>query len=53
MADVEQGALDAASAEIAATGVQVLAQRVDVSKHDQVEVLAATESALRRTTGVQ
>ena len=27
MADVEQGALDAASAEIAATGVQVLAQR--------------------------
>lgn len=45
MADVEQGALDAASAEIAATGVQVLAQRVDVSKHDQVEVLAAATKA--------
>ena len=41
MADVEQGALDAAAAEISATGVQVLAQRVDVSKNDQVDALAA------------
>jgi len=45
MADVEQGALDAASAEIAATGVQVLAQRVDVSKHEQVEALAEATKA--------
>lgn len=45
MADVEQQALDAASAEIAATGVQVLAQRVDVSKNDQVEALAAATHA--------
>ena len=40
MADVEQVALDAAAAEIAATGVQVLAQRVDVSKHEQIDALA-------------
>jgi NAD(P)-dependent dehydrogenase (short-subunit alcohol dehydrogenase family) len=45
MCDVEQGALDVAAAEIAATGVQVLAQRVDVSKHDQVEALAAATQA--------
>ena len=45
MADVEQGALDAASAEIAATGVQVLAQRVDVSKHEQIEALAEATKA--------
>ncbi len=45
MADVEQGALDTAAAEIAATGVQVLAQRVDVSKHDQIEALAAATKA--------
>jgi len=45
MADIEQGALDAAAAEIAATGVQVLAQRVDVSKHEQVEALAAATLA--------
>ncbi len=45
MADVEQVALDAAAAEIAATGVQVLAQRVDVSKHDQVEALASATKA--------
>lgn len=41
MADVEQGALDVAAAEIAATGAQVLAQRVDVSKHEQIDALAA------------
>lgn len=45
MADVEQVALDAAAAEIAATGVQVLAQRVDVSKNDQVEALASATTA--------
>lgn len=42
MADVEQVALDTAADEIRATGVAVLAQRVDVSKNDQVEALAAT-----------
>ena len=41
MADVEQGALDVAAAEIKATGVQVLALRVDVSKHEQIDALAA------------
>ena len=45
MADVEQGALDVAAAEIAATGVQVMAQRVDVSKHEQVEALAVATHA--------
>jgi NAD(P)-dependent dehydrogenase (short-subunit alcohol dehydrogenase family) len=45
MCDVEQGALDVAAAEITATGVQVLAQRVDVSKHEQVEALAAATQA--------
>jgi NAD(P)-dependent dehydrogenase (short-subunit alcohol dehydrogenase family) len=45
MADVEQGALDIAAAEINATGVQVLAQRVDVSKHEQVEALASATHA--------
>lgn len=45
MADVEQGALDAAAAEIAATGVQVLAQRVDVSKNEQVDALAEATKA--------
>ena len=45
MADVEQGALDVAAAEIAATGAQILAQRVDVSKNEQVEALAAATHA--------
>ena len=45
MADVEQGALDAAAAEISATGVQVLAQRVDVSRHEQIDALAAATKA--------
>lgn len=45
MADVEQGALDVAAAEIAATGAQILAQRVDVSKNEQVEALAAATYA--------
>jgi NAD(P)-dependent dehydrogenase (short-subunit alcohol dehydrogenase family) len=41
MADVQPDALDKASAEIAATGASVLAQRVDVSKAEQVDALAA------------
>jgi NAD(P)-dependent dehydrogenase (short-subunit alcohol dehydrogenase family) len=41
MADVEQVALDKAADEIRAMGVAVLSQRVDVSKNDQVEALAA------------
>ena len=41
LADVQQDALDAASTELQATGAQVLAQRVDVSKADQMEALAA------------
>ena len=45
MADVEQAALDASAAEIAATGVQVLAQCVDVSKNEQIEALAASTKA--------
>ena len=45
MADVEQGALDVAAAEIAATGAQILAQRVDVSKNEQVGALAAATYA--------
>jgi NAD(P)-dependent dehydrogenase (short-subunit alcohol dehydrogenase family) len=42
---VEQVALDAAADEIAATGVQVLTQRVDVSKNEQVEALASATKA--------
>lgn len=42
MADVEQTALDRAADEIRATGVQVLARRVDVSKNEHIEALAAT-----------
>ena len=45
MADVQQDALDAASAEIAASGAQVLAYRLDVSKSDEVEALAAATMA--------
>ncbi|RZA15339.1 MAG: SDR family oxidoreductase [Lysobacteraceae bacterium] len=41
LVDVQQDALDAARAEIEATGVQVLAQRVDVSNAAQMEALAA------------
>ncbi len=41
LADVQQDALDKAAAEISALGLQVLAQRVDVSKADQVEALGA------------
>jgi NAD(P)-dependent dehydrogenase (short-subunit alcohol dehydrogenase family) len=41
MADVQQDALDKASAEISALGVQVLPFRLDVSKATEVEALAS------------
>lgn len=41
LADVQQDALDAVEAEVAAAGVRVLALQVDVSKAEQVESLAA------------
>jgi NAD(P)-dependent dehydrogenase (short-subunit alcohol dehydrogenase family) len=41
MADVQQGALDAAAAEIRALGVPVLPYRLDVSKAAEVEALGA------------
>lgn len=41
LVDVQQDALDAAAAEARAAGVQVLAQRVDVSSAPQMEQLAA------------
>lgn len=41
LADVQQDALDAATAELKAMGVSVLARKVDVSKADQIEALAA------------
>lgn len=40
LADVQQDALDRAAAEFAAAGAAVLAQRVDVSRADDVEALA-------------
>lgn len=45
LADVEQAALDAAANEMVAAGVQVMAQRVDVSRHEQVEALATATQA--------
>ena len=42
LVDVQQDALDKAQAELEAAGAQVLARRVDVSKADQMEALAAT-----------
>ena len=41
LVDVQQDALDKATAEIEATGVQVLSRRVDVSSQEQMESLAA------------
>lgn len=41
MADIQKDALDAAVAEIAAQGAQVLAMRVDVSRAADVEAMAA------------
>lgn len=45
LADVQQDALDQAVAELAAAGVQVLAQRVDVAQAAQVEALGAATLA--------
>lgn len=45
LADVQQDALDAVSAELQEKGTSVLARRVDVSKGDEIEALAdATEA---------
>lgn len=41
LADIEQGALDAARQEFEASDTSVLARRVDVSKVEEVEALAA------------
>jgi NAD(P)-dependent dehydrogenase (short-subunit alcohol dehydrogenase family) len=41
LVDVQQDALDAATAEIEATGVKVLSRKVDVSSSEQMEALAA------------
>ncbi|WP_332748017.1 SDR family oxidoreductase [Hydrogenophaga sp.] len=41
LVDVQQDALDAATAEIEATGVKVLSRKVDVSSQAQMEALAA------------
>jgi NAD(P)-dependent dehydrogenase (short-subunit alcohol dehydrogenase family) len=40
LVDVQQDALDRAVAELSASGVAILARRVDVSKGDQMEALA-------------
>ena len=45
MADVQQDALDRASAEIAALGAQVLPYRLDVSSADAVEAMGAATRA--------
>jgi len=45
LADVQQDALDAVVAELQAAGARVLALKVDVSKGDQVEALAAATDA--------
>ena len=45
MADVQQDALDVAAAEIAGMGAPVLAYRLDISKSDEVEALAAATMA--------
>ena len=50
VADVQQDALDRVAAELAANGTPVPARRVDVSKADEVESLAAeTESTFGAT----
>ena len=41
LVDVQQDALDKATAEIEATGVKVLSRKVDVSSNEQMEALAA------------
>ena len=40
LADVQQDALDRARTELEAAGAQVLAVKVDVSKHDEVQAMA-------------
>jgi len=45
LVDVQQDALDRAVAELSASGVAILAQRVDVSKGDQMEALAQAVQA--------
>ena len=45
LADVQQDALDAASAEMQAAGAQVLAMRVDVSKAAEMDALGAATLA--------
>lgn len=45
MADVQQDALEQARAEIEAMGAKVVTQRIDVSKAEQVEALAAATQA--------
>ncbi len=45
LVDVQQDALDAAEAEMKATGVKVLARKVDVSNQAQMEALAADVQA--------
>lgn len=45
LADIEQGALDAATAELQASGATVVARRTDVSKAADVQALADTAMA--------
>lgn len=45
LCDVQQDALDQAAAEMQSTGVQVLAQRVDVAKAEQMQALAEAVQA--------
>ena len=50
LADVQQDALDAVAAELEAHGTRVLARKVDVSKADEIEALAAeTDSSFGAT----
>ena len=45
LADVQQDALDAVAAELTARGARVLARRIDVSRANEVEALAAATDA--------
>jgi NAD(P)-dependent dehydrogenase (short-subunit alcohol dehydrogenase family) len=42
IADLDEAAMNAASAELAAAGTEVVTQRCDVSSHDQIQALADT-----------
>lgn len=46
LADVQQDALDAVASELQSAGTDVLARRVDVSKGDEIEALAAAAEAM-------